>query len=64
VLEPAYGFASLLRYKGKFNPEYRPMHLYYADNSQLPAIGLAIGRAYLPDASPAEYLALARSLAG
>ncbi|UXW86592.1 DUF2156 domain-containing protein [Microbacterium azadirachtae] len=64
VLEPAYGFASLLRYKGKFNPEYRPMYLFYADNSQLPAIGLAIGRAYLPDASPAEYVALARSLAG
>lgn len=64
VLEPAYGFASLLRYKGKFNPEYRPMHLFYADNGQLPAIGLAIGRAYLPNASPAEYVALARSLAG
>lgn len=40
------------------------MHLFYADNGQLPAIGLAIGRAYLPDASPAEYVALARSLAG
>ncbi|MBS1698876.1 MAG: DUF2156 domain-containing protein, partial [Actinobacteria bacterium] len=64
VLEPPYGLASLLRYKGKFNPEYRPMHLFYADNGQLPAIGLAIGRAYLPNASPAEYLALARSLAG
>ncbi|GAA4479088.1 DUF2156 domain-containing protein [Microbacterium panaciterrae] len=64
VLEPAYGFASLLRYKGKFNPEYRSMYLFYADNSQLPAIGLAIGRAYLPDASPAEYVALVRSLAG
>ncbi|MBS1673235.1 MAG: DUF2156 domain-containing protein [Actinobacteria bacterium] len=64
VLEPAYGFASLLRYKGKFNPEHHPMHLFYADNGQLPAIGLAIGRAYLPNASPAEYVALARSLAG
>ena len=64
VLEPAYGFASLLRYKGKFNPEYRPMYLFYGDNGQLPAIGLAIGRAYLPDASAAEYVALARSLAG
>ncbi|MGN8026774.1 bifunctional lysylphosphatidylglycerol flippase/synthetase MprF [Microbacterium sp. 22242] len=64
VLEPAYGFASLLRYKGKFNPDYRPMYLFYADNGQLPAIGLAIGRAYLPNASPAEYMALARSLAG
>jgi len=64
VLEPAYGFASLLRYKGKFNPEYRPMFLFYADNSRLPSIGLAIGRAYLPNASPSEYMALVRSLAG
>ena len=64
VLEPAYGFASLLRYKGKFNPDYRPMYLFYADNGQLPAIGLAIGRAYLPSASTAEYVALVRSLAG
>ena len=40
------------------------MYLFYADNGQLPAIGLAIGRAYLPDASAAEYVALARSLAG
>lgn len=64
VLEPAYGFTSLLRYKGKFNPDYRPLYLAYAEHAQLPAIGLALSRAYLPEVSTREYLALARTLAG
>ncbi|MDR6867225.1 lysylphosphatidylglycerol synthetase-like protein (DUF2156 family) [Microbacterium resistens] len=64
VLEPAYGFASLFRFKGKFNPDYRPLYLTYADPAQLPTIGLALARAYLPDVSPREYLALMRTLSG
>ncbi|MGK9147223.1 DUF2156 domain-containing protein [Plantibacter flavus] len=51
ALEPVYGFRSLLAFKGKFQPEERPLVLGYADPLQLPAIGLAIGRAYLPDVS-------------
>jgi phosphatidylglycerol lysyltransferase len=49
ALEPVYGFRSLLAFKAKFQPEYRPLHLCYPDPAALPAIGLAITRAYLPD---------------
>lgn len=49
ALEPVYGFQSLLAFKAKFQPEYRPLHLAYPDPAALPAIGLAIARAYLPD---------------
>jgi lysylphosphatidylglycerol synthetase-like protein (DUF2156 family) len=62
VLEPVYGFASLFRFKSKFHPEYRTLYMAYADPISLPAIASAVGRAYLPDASPREYLALVRSL--
>ncbi len=49
VLEPVYGFGSLLAFKAKFQPEYRPMYLVYPDPAALPAIAAAITRAYLPD---------------
>ncbi|MFJ6653242.1 bifunctional lysylphosphatidylglycerol flippase/synthetase MprF [Microbacterium sp. NPDC091313] len=64
ALEPAYGFASLFRFKGKFRPRYRPMFLAYRDSLQLPAIGAAVGRAYLPDASRSDLVALARTAWG
>ncbi|CAN5529683.1 DUF2156 domain-containing protein [soil metagenome] len=48
TLEPLYGFRSLLRFKRKFSPELSPMHLVYRDPVQLPGIGLAIARCYLP----------------
>lgn len=50
-LEPVYGFRSLLRFKAKFAPTYRPLYLLYPDPAALPAIGTAIARAYLPDTS-------------
>ena len=62
TLEPAYGFSSLFRFKSKFNPTYATMYMAYPDPVALPAIGSAIGKAYLPDASPQEYVALARTL--
>jgi lysylphosphatidylglycerol synthetase-like protein (DUF2156 family) len=49
ALEPVYGFRSLLAFKAKFQPEYAPLYLAYPDPVALPAIGLAIGRAYLPE---------------
>lgn len=61
VLEPAYGFASLFRFKGKFRPRYRPLALAYRDPLELPGIGAAVGRAYLPDASRREMVALAKT---
>jgi lysylphosphatidylglycerol synthetase-like protein (DUF2156 family) len=44
-----YGFRSLLAFKAKFQPRYEPLFLAYPDPVALPAIGVAIGRAYLPD---------------
>jgi len=64
VLEPAYGFTSLFKFKSKFNPEYETIYMSYADPVSLPTIGLAIGKAYLPDVSTKEYLALAKTLSG
>ena len=48
TMEPVYGFRSLLRFKAKFQPEYRPMYLCYPETAVLPRIGLAISHAYLP----------------
>lgn len=54
ALEPVYGFRSLHRFKQKFAPRAEPIHLLYPEETDLPAIGLAITRAYLPDASIAD----------
>lgn len=62
ILEPAYGFASLFKFKSKFNPTYETIYMAYPDPLALPAIGTAIGKAYLPDVTPKEYVALARTL--
>lgn len=52
VLEPAYGFRSLLAFKAKFQPEYRPLYLAFPDPLALPAVAAAVLRAYLPDLTP------------
>ncbi|MGN8026028.1 bifunctional lysylphosphatidylglycerol flippase/synthetase MprF [Microbacterium sp. 22242] len=62
MLEPAYGFTSLFRFKSKFNPRYETIYMAYADPARLAAIGLAIGSAYLPSATPKEYLALVETI--
>jgi lysylphosphatidylglycerol synthetase-like protein (DUF2156 family) len=62
TLEPAYGFASLFSFKSKFNPTYETLWMAYPDAVALPAIGNAVGRAYLPDANGKDYVALARTL--
>jgi phosphatidylglycerol lysyltransferase len=62
TLEPAYGFSSLFRFKAKFNPDYVTISMAYPDPLALPSIGLAIGRAYLPEVSPKEAVALVRTL--
>ena len=60
VLEPVYGFRSLLKFKLKFGPELHPLVLAYPDPVALPAIGIAVVRAYLPDLSLRQAVALAR----
>ncbi|MBW4041558.1 MAG: DUF2156 domain-containing protein [Acidobacteria bacterium] len=49
LLEPAYGFRSLANYKQKFRPDHRPQVLAFADAVVLPAVTVAVARAYLPD---------------
>jgi len=60
VLEPVYGFRSLLRFKAKFGPDLHPLVLAYPDPVALPAIGVAVVRAYLPDLSLRHAVALVR----
>lgn len=61
-LEPAYGFSSLFRFKAKFNPTYSTIYMTYPDPLALPSIAAAIGKAYLPEMTPAQGLSLARTL--
>lgn len=62
-LEPLYGFASLHRFKQKFNPRAAPMYLLYRDEGDLPRIGVALTRAYLPGVSLPELIRSARPAA-
>jgi phosphatidylglycerol lysyltransferase len=56
-LEPLYGFRSLHAFKAKFSPRYEPIHLAFRDEADLPRIGVALTKAYLPDATPRQLLA-------
>lgn len=58
-LEPVYGFRSLLRFKQKFQPELHPLIMAYPDPVALPAIGIALVRAYLPGLSVRQAAGLA-----
>ncbi|MBV2154185.1 bifunctional lysylphosphatidylglycerol flippase/synthetase MprF [Kitasatospora sp. SUK 42] len=64
VLEPVYGFRSLLAFKAKFQPEYRPMYMAYPDPAALPGITRAIGKAYLPHLTAPQGVRLMRKLSG
>jgi phosphatidylglycerol lysyltransferase len=62
LLEPAYGFRSLLAYKKKFHPRFQPVHLAYGFQVDLAEIAVAIGRAYLPELTAGQALSIARLL--
>ena len=62
TLEPVYGFRSLLAFKAKFQPDYVPMYMTFADPAALPSIGNAVGRAYLPEVSVGQGLRLVRTM--
>jgi phosphatidylglycerol lysyltransferase len=64
TLEPAYGFRSLLAFKAKFQPEFHPMHLVFPDETTLGEIGVAIVRAYLPDASAVDFARMGVEMVG
>ncbi len=59
LIEPMYGFRSLHRFKQKFNPREEPLYLLYRDEGDLPRIGLALTKAYLPDATLRDLIASA-----
>ncbi|WP_207343383.1 DUF2156 domain-containing protein [Arthrobacter sp. E3] len=59
ILEPVYGFKSLLTFKSKFQPRYEPLFMVYPDAAALPSIANAVGRAYLPKVSVQQSLSLA-----
>jgi lysylphosphatidylglycerol synthetase-like protein (DUF2156 family) len=60
VMEPYYGFRSLHAFKTKFKPRYVPMYLAYREEADLPRIGIALARAYLPDTSLRSLVRLGR----
>ena len=63
TLEPHYGFQSLHAFKTKFQPRFVPLHLTFPDEAALPRIGVALGRAYLPQAGLRDLVTLTRSAA-
>lgn len=62
MLEPVYGFRSLHRFKEKFHPRYESLYLLYRDEADLPGIGMALTRAFLPDASLRQLAGSGREL--
>lgn len=61
TLEPYYGFRSLHAFKAKFQPRTEPLYLVFPDEAALPRIGLALSRAYLPEAGLRDLVTLARA---
>ena len=53
-MEPLYGFRSLESFKQKFQPRQVPLYMVFRDEAALPRIGIALTKAYLPDASLTE----------
>ena len=59
-LEPVYGFRSLHQFKAKFQPRLSPIYMAYRDDADLPRIGIAITRAYLPTAGIGDMMAVVK----
>ncbi len=62
ALEPYYGFRSLFRFKRKFHPVHQAQYLVFPDETALLEIGVAIVRAYLPEARARDWARLAWGL--
>ncbi|MFD6105063.1 phosphatidylglycerol lysyltransferase domain-containing protein, partial [Nocardia salmonicida] len=58
AMEPYYGFRSLHSFKAKFQPRHEPVYLCYRDEADLPRIGIALTKAYLPEVSAKDLMAL------
>lgn len=62
LLEPAYGFRSLLNFKRKFQPEFVTLWAVYPESSVLPSLGIALARCYLPHLTLAQAARMAGTL--
>jgi len=62
MLEPVYGFKSLLNFKAKFQPTYLPLYMSYPDPAALPRIAVAIAHAYVPELTLNQLLRTAGKL--
>ncbi|MFF7183384.1 phosphatidylglycerol lysyltransferase domain-containing protein [Streptomyces sp. NPDC008121] len=58
ALEPYYGFRSLHTFKAKFQPRYEPMYMIYRDQGDLPRIGSALTRAFMPHSGLRDFIHL------
>jgi len=63
TLEPYYGFRSLLAFKAKFQPVFHPMYLIFPGETALGEIGIAIARAYMPDATFVDWVKIGVDMA-
>ena len=61
---PSTASARCTRSRRSSRPRYEPIHLAFRDEADLPRIGVALTRAYLPDASPRQLLAAGLSAHG
>ena len=61
-LEPVYGFRSLLFFKKKFQPRFEPLYLAVPEVLDIPAVSMAIGKAYLPELGPVDAARFAQRL--
>ncbi|MET0326955.1 MAG: hypothetical protein ABW219_17195, partial [Ilumatobacteraceae bacterium] len=43
-------------FKQKFQPEHHPMYLVFPDSTALAEIGIAVARAYMPDAGLVDWI--------
>lgn len=62
IMEPAYGFHSLFRFKLKFHPDEAKVYICYPDPAKLPQISLAVAQAYVPSLTPAEAMRFVRTI--
>ena len=62
IMEPAYGFHSLFRFKLKFHPDEEKVYICYPDAAKLPQISLAVAQAYVPSLTPAEAMRFVRTI--
>lgn len=62
LIEPAYGFHSLFRFKLKFQPQEEGVYIAYPDAAKLAQIALAVTQSYLPGMKPSDVVTFVKAL--